>query len=200
MMRGAAAMMRRAFPICVAAAALLASAVQVGAAAPASASSHDGTSNGTLVFGPYVNVGEWNGNCGAIVADLAATRPTSVFRVHPNADGTFDVVRQEHGVPFVTRAGPSFHACDDGVPGTLRAGVTGHETGYLHVTVSGRFDPRGCDGGACVNCDVAFVKLFPGATYVFDSAVFDFEADPGQHLISSHYHIGSRDVGDIRSG
>jgi hypothetical protein len=174
-------------------------AVGLALAIPARASS-----NGTLLFGPYVNVGQWTGNCGATVADLAATVPTSVFRIHPNNDGTYDVVRQEHDVPFVTRAGPSFHACDDGVPGSLRAGVTGHETGYLHVTVPGPFDPHGCDGGACLNCDAAFEHLFPGvATYVFNSAVFDFEADPGQNLISSHYHIGSPnaggDIGDIRS-
>jgi hypothetical protein len=117
----------------------------VGAASPA-----DAGSSKTYFFGPYVLVGDWGPCVGADgdVAVFANTAPTSTFTVTSNGDGTYDVIRRDRNARFVsTGLGPSFSACDHGGASTLAAGVTGHFSGFLHVTAPGPFDPRGCDGG-----------------------------------------------------
>jgi len=158
---------------------------------------------GTLHYGPIPSGSPDSGTCGN---DWAIDTFNRVFTVVTNADGTFRVVEDFRDATFVTVAGASPGACENGVTNHMvRAGISGRFQGYFLISVTGGTLDR---LAACTttNCGTTagFVKTVFGqtATYNVTTFLFNYSSDD-KELISRHWKNASADrggnLGDIRT-
>ncbi len=175
--------------------------------APASS----GTS--TQHYGPYASSSGDSGTCGPDWATDTFDRHFTVFQ--NKDDGSLLVVEQFKAGSFVTTAGPSPGACQNGPStATVAGGITGSMHGYFVIPLPAgesqdSFDPH-CNGDTStdVGCDTTtFINThfspscYPGTCGV--TTFFFHYAAGGQGLIMNEWKNASADrggnSGDIRS-
>jgi hypothetical protein len=177
---------------------LLAAAFALAATGLAKNPGH-GTGHGKK-FGPYGVVTDDHGSCGNAWAVDTELR---TFTVKRNDDGTFRLIRRDHGA-FLTNAGQSPGACEThGRHGsTVPAGKTGRFRGFLRGTISGgTFDPNATCPANCGSTDV-FIATFFGPTATFScftnspDCKFNYQYHaPRQHLKYHHWYDKGKGAG-----
>lgn len=161
-------------------------------------------STSALQFGPFASGSPDSGTCGNNWATDTFDR---FFTVVPNVDGTVRVVEFFKDASFVTVAGSSPGACQNGSNNghMVAAGITGRFQGYFLISVTAGTLNR------AANCTLAtcgttaeFIKAAFGTTATFDVTTFLFNySSPDQLLIARHWKNASDDrggnIGDIRT-
>jgi hypothetical protein len=158
----------------------------------------------SLKFGPYTVVTDDHGSCGQAHA-WAIDTELRTYKIKRNLDGTFRLIRRDHGT-FLTNAGESPGACEThGRHGsTVPVGKTGHFRGYLIGTVSGgTFNPNATCPANCGDIDVWIATFFgPNATFsCFKNSAnckFNFQYyAPRQHLKYHHWYDKGKGAGTL---
>ncbi|MGB2875606.1 MAG: hypothetical protein WBB76_09065 [Gaiellaceae bacterium] len=151
-------------------------------------------------FGPYDVVTDDHGSCGNV---WAADTEKRTFKVKPNGDGTYGLIRRDRGT-FLTTAGQSPGACETKSKhgSTVLAGKVGKFHGFLRGTITGgTFDPKATCAADCGLTDVWIATFFgPNAKFsCFDNSkdcAFDYEySAPGQGLVRHHWSDKGKGAG-----
>ncbi len=168
-------------------------------------SNSDGSpaAHGTLQFGPFASTSPDSGTCGNNWANDTFDR---FFTVVTNQDGTSRVVEFFKDATFVTVAGASPGACENGPTGHLvTAGIQGRFQGYFLISVTGGSLNRSaqCTVATC-GTTAGFIATVFGAAATHDVTTFLFNySSSDQQLISHHWKNASEDrggnLGDIRT-
>jgi hypothetical protein len=167
----------------------------------------------TQHYGPYLSSSPDSGSCGNNWATDTFDRHFSVF----SQNGALVVVEQFKNFSFVTQAGMSPGACDNGQlydGGVVDSGITGSAVGYFIVPIpsgimqtssssfcdAALFTDSGCTTATFINthfADCAYPTVCSVTTF------FDHYAAGDQGLIANSWVDSSSDrageIGDIRS-
>jgi hypothetical protein len=158
--------------------------------------------HGTLQFGPFASGSPDSGTCGNNWADDTYNR---FFTVVTNEDGTARVVEFFKDATFITRAGASPGACENG-PTThmVTAGIQGRFQGYFLISVTGGTLKRDavCTVATCGTTADFVNTLFGVTTYDVTTFLFNYNSSD-RSLIQRHWKNASEDrggnLGDIRT-
>ncbi len=155
--------------------------------------------HGTLQFGPFASGSPDSGTCGNNWATDTFDR---FFTVVTNEDGTTRVVEFFKNATFVTVAGDSPGACENGPTngGTLTPGIQGRFQGYFLISVSGgKLDRLArCTPTTC-NTTAGFISTVFGLAATHDVTTFLFNySSSDQRLIARHWKNASEDRGGNR--
>lgn len=158
---------------------ILASAVVVAGAAALPASAAGNTVHMSVVASTSPD----SGTCGNNWANDTFDRDFKID-TSPNADGTYNVTESFKNGTFVTVAGSSPGACENGPNNgnTVGGGITGTMQGTFSVVVSnGTYDPTAVCTPVNCNTTAGFVSTVfgPGATY--DVPSFDIHYNAKSH-------------------
>lgn len=163
------------------------------------------SANSVLQFGPFPSGSPDSGTCGNNWATDTFDR---FFTVVPNGDGTGRVVEFFKDASFLTLAGPSPGACENGAtPHMVTAGIPGRFQGYFLISVSnGTLNRSATCTAAASSCGTTagFIKTVFGTGATFEVTTFLFNySSSDQTLISRHWKNASEDrggnLGDIRT-
>ena len=158
--------------------------------------------HGTLQFGPFASGSPDSGTCGNNWANDTFDR---FFTVVTNEDGTSRVVEFFKNATFVTVAGDSPGACENGVnnTGLVTAGIHGRFQGYFLISVTGTLNQDAVCTLATCGTTADFVKtVFGATTHDVTTFLFNYSSSDRQ-LIQRHWKNASEDrggnLGDIRT-
>ena len=128
------------------------------------------------------------------------------IKVTPNGDGTYRMRTEYKNGEFVTIAGQSPGACEDGSNHgqTVVAGIVGKLEGYLNETItSATFNPKACDvAGSCTTRTDYLMAAFtcPGGACQSDY-VYDFKYHSNDKgLIFRHWRDQDHGGGEMFTG
>jgi hypothetical protein len=153
----------------------------------------------TLHYGPFASGSTDSGTCGP---DWANDQFNRVFTVTTKTDGTVRVVEFFKNGSFVTIAGSSPGACENGPNngGMVKAGIKGRFQGYFVIAVTGGTLNRSatCTLATC-GTTAGFIKTVfgPAATFNVTTFLFNYHSkDKG--LIQRHWTNASANRGGNR--
>ncbi len=130
----------------------------------------------TVHYGPFAGATPDSGTCGNNWANDTFDRFFSV-NTTPNPDGTYNVTEEFKNGTFVTVAGKSPGACENGPDNgnTVGDGVTGTMHGTFNIVVSnGTYDPNAvCTQSTC-GTTASFIQTVFGASATYDVPTFNF--------------------------
>ncbi len=157
----------------------------------------DPSAHGTLQFGPFASGTPDSGTCGNNWANDTFNR---FFTVVTNEDGTSRVVEFFKDATFVTVAGASPGACENGATTHMvNAGIQGRFQGYFLISVSAGTLNRDavCTTATCGTTKDFVSTVFGVTTYDITTFLFNYSSSD-QQLIQRHWKNASEDRGGNR--